>query len=57
MPAPARPPSRIGFAKLTEAAVLSITIATVFGARPAVSASLRMVGSACLACSPPGGEV
>ena len=52
------PPSRMGLAKLTGAAVLSMTMATVLGLLPvAASASLTRAGSALLAWAPPVGEV
>ena len=52
------PPSRMGLAKLTGAAVLSMMMPTVCGLLPdTVSASLTRAGSTLLAWAPPVGEV
>ena len=51
-------PSRIALADDTDAAVLSVTIATVLGFLPdAVSASFTICGRACFACDPAVAEV
>ena len=49
--------SRIGFTDATEAAVLSVMMATVFGRVPLASASLIMTGSAISACAAAVAEV
>ena len=57
-PSFSNPPSRIGLAKATAAAVLSWMMATVSSFLPvALSASLTRAGMALLACSPPVSEV
>jgi hypothetical protein len=49
--------SRIGLTDEIEAAVLSVTIATVFGSAPAVLASSTSVGSDWTACEPEVADV
>jgi hypothetical protein len=56
-PSSASSRSRIGLTDESEAAVLSVTIATVFGSAPAAWASSIRVGSDCSACEPEVAEV